>query len=478
MENNKENYSLKKATLIYGVARYSTVVINLIITGILSRLLLPNEYSVVALVSVFSTFFSAISNMGIGTGVIQYKQLVKSDFDDLFTLSFYISLFMGIVFVLMGYPVSLIYNDAVYRNVFLVLSISVFFTSLNAVPDAILLREKCFYSVGIRMIVTTVLSGAVAVGMAFWGGSYYSLLIQMIISSACNAVWNIAKTKVKLKIKINVEAFKLIYRYSSYQFGYNLINYFAQNFDNLVIPKTIGVEALAYYNKSYTLMRYPINLLPHTISPVLHPILSNFQENKEQLFEKYLQVTKILSILGIYITGVCFFFADDLIETLFGTNWGNAVQPFQILSLCIWAQLINAIAGSIYQSLGNTDKMFTSGIIHVGVTMVFTIVGAISKNLIVLSFCVMVSLNIKFFIETFFLVGKCFKKSLFQFYRFFSSDFVNLVLLIIIDYGVSQISIDNSFIALVIKVFISLVAYIFVLCITKQIRYMQIILKK
>ena len=124
MENNKENYSLKKATLIYGVARYSTVVINLIITGILSRLLLPNEYSVVALVSVFSTFFSAISNMGIGTGVIQYKQLVKSDFDDLFTLSFYISLFMGIVFVLMGYPVSLIYNDAVYRNVFLVLSIN------------------------------------------------------------------------------------------------------------------------------------------------------------------------------------------------------------------------------------------------------------------------------------------------------------------------------------------------------------------
>lgn len=470
MANDKE-ISLRKAALIYAIARYSTVIINLLITAVLSRLLLPSEYSIVALVTVFSTLFAAISNMGIGTGIIQFKELDQNDFIDLFSLSFYISIAMAVLFVLLGYPVSHIYNDSAYINVFLVLSISVFFTSLNSVPDAILLREKKFMAVGVRMIVTTTLSGVVAIILAFEGFSYYSLLIQMVIAAAGNAVWNIVSTKLKLKFRFETKAIKIIFKYSSFQFAYNLLNYFAQNLDNLLIPKTIGAEDLAYYNKSYTLMRYPINLLPHAISPVLHPVLSNYQDNKKIIYEKYIQVLKILSILGIYITVVCFFFADDIIRFLFGPNWSQAVLPFRILSLCIWAQLINAIAGSIYQSLGKTDKMFISGSIHVGVTICATLIGALSQNLCILSICVMISLNIKFFIESFFLIRKCFESKLKDFFCFFIPDIINMICLFIVGHGLSCINISNCFISLICKCGICLIVYIIILIFSKQIKY-------
>lgn len=468
-ENN--DISLRKAALIYAIARYSTVIINLIITAILSRLLLPSEYSIVALVTVFSSLFAAISNMGIGTGIIQFKILEKSDFDDLFSFSFYISLLMVVCFIVLGYPISVIYSDSNYVKVFGILSVSVFFTSLNAVPDAILLREKRFMTVGMRMIITTTVSGFVAVILAFLDFSYYALLLQMVISSMGNALWNIKSTRVKLQFRFRTEALRTIFKYSSFQFAYNLLNYFAQNLDNLLIPKTIGAEDLAYYNKSYTLMRYPINLLPHAISPVLHPVLSNYQNDKEVIYIKYIQVLKILSILGIYISIVCFFYADEIIRFMFGPNWSEAVLPFQVLSLCIWAQLINAIAGSIYQSLGKTDKMFISGMIHVGITVIATLLGAFSKNLFILSICIMISLNLKFFVESFFLVKKCFEYSLLKFYLNFVPDLVNFILLFVVGFFSSRIEISNSFVSLVVKCSISLIVYVFILIISKQKKY-------
>ena len=81
---NKE-ISIKKASVLYGTAKYLVIIIQLIITAVLSRILTPADYGVVAIVTIFTTFFSTLSNLGLGTAIMQFQDLNEEQIQDIFT---------------------------------------------------------------------------------------------------------------------------------------------------------------------------------------------------------------------------------------------------------------------------------------------------------------------------------------------------------------------------------------------------------
>jgi PST family polysaccharide transporter len=212
---------------------------------------------------------------------------------------------------------------------------------------------------------------------------------------------------------------KKIKEYSGYDFGYNFINYFARNLDNLVIGKVWGNVPLAQYDKAYRFMLYPIYNFTFVISSVLHPILSENQNNLEYIYQRYLQIVKILSLLGLFISAFCFWSSKEIIILVFGSQWHEAIGCFRWLSLSIWAQMVASSAGAIYKSIGNTKLMFISGIVHVSISVIAIITGILLSNLHIFALCVSVGFIIKFFVEYFFLIKKGFQKEIISFlYRF------------------------------------------------------------
>jgi len=106
--------SIKKAVIINMVSKYSTVIIQLIINAILSRLLLPEEFGVVAVITVFINFFNILSDMGIGAAIIQNKELDDNDNQNIFSFTFYIGIALGIIFIFMSFIIAWIYEDKRY----------------------------------------------------------------------------------------------------------------------------------------------------------------------------------------------------------------------------------------------------------------------------------------------------------------------------------------------------------------------------
>ena len=251
--------------------------------------------------------------------------------------------------------------------------------------------------------------------------------MQSVFSAMIPFVWNLISTRLKFLLRINMTPIRKILNYSMNQFGYNFINMIAQNLDNLLTGKLMGSEQLAYYNKSYTLMRYPVNNIPHVISPVLHPILSNYQNNPEYIYEKYVEITKIISLIGVYCFAIFNGLSEEIVLVMFGKQWGAAVIPVKIFSWCLWAQLVNALAGSIYQRLGKTKEMFQSGIVHVVVTILAIILGALTGSIEGLSIYVMVSLNIKFLVESIYLIKKSFGYSLLNYWKKFVPEMIMMI---------------------------------------------------
>ena len=468
--------SIKKATAIYGVAKYSTIAIQILIAAVLSRILTPKDYGVVAVVTVFTTLFTTLSNIGLGTAVTQFKDLTKNDIQDIFTFSEYFSFALTILFAVIAYPIALFYGDMVYVPIVLMLTISVFFNSMNMVPNAILLREKEFLKVGIRMIVATLGSGIVSIVLAFMGAKYYSLVVQSIVLAFVTFIWNFRSSKLRFKIRFSKEPIKRIKSYSSNQFLYNIANYFAQNLDNLLTGKLMGKEKLAYYNKGYNLMRYPVNNITHVITPVLHPILSDYQHNRRYIYNEFVKIAKVMSLVGVFVTTICFWADTEIIICYYGDQWYDAVEPFKWLCVCMCVQLLNALFGSIYQSIGCTKQMLHSGIIHISISLLAIVVGAYQKNITTLAICVTISMFIKFFIETFLLIKRSFGYSILSFLKNFIPDCLIIAVMFGVTFVIGDFKKMGLWPSLFIKFFICLAVFIILLIVTKQMHYITAVI--
>lgn len=471
-------YSVKKAALINAMGKYSKVVIALIINAILARILSAEDYGIVAVITVFSTLFTTISDMGFGTAVIQNKDLDKDDIDNIFSFSVLIALVLMLIFVICSYPISLFYEDRIYISLGLMLSVSLFFNALNMVPNGILNREKRFISIAVRTVVVYLGSAIITIILAILGLRYYALAIQAILTSFFTYIWNAITTKPRFKLKFSMKSVKKVINYSGYQFAFNVVNYISRNLDNLLTGKFMGNAELGYYNKAYTLMLYPVNNLAGVVSPVLHPILSDYQKELDIIYKKYIKVVKLLAVIGVFVEGVCIVAAPELIRIMYGNYWKKSIACFQLLSFAIITQMINASTGAIFQAIGKTKLLFITSCANTSITVIAIIVGVfVGKNITFLSGCVAIAYLFHFITAFYIMMKYGFG---YKFGKFIKEISINIIMLIVVVIAalIYPFTIPNTFVSLMIKgIYMSLI-YCVCMYVTKEYKILKILLKR
>lgn len=461
--------SLKQAAIINAASKYATVIINLLLTAILARILTPEDYGVVAVTTVFTNFFSIFADMGIGTAVIQNKELTKNDTDNIFSFTIKQGIVLMLCFAVFSVPLSMFYKNSVYIQIGLLLAVSLFFSTVNMVPNALLMKDKKFISVGIRTIVVAIGSGLIAVLLAFAGLGYYALVMQSLISSVTIFVWNYVGTRPKFKLHYGKESLEKIKRFSSFQFGFSFVNYFSRNADNLLISKFMGEAALGFYDKAYKLMLYPVNYLTHAITPVMHPILSDYQDNKRFIYEKYMSVLKILSLLGIFIAPFCFCASEEIILIMFGDQWLMAVPCFEFMALAIWAQMLMSTTGSVYQSVGKTDLLFVTGSVTAVMTVSGILLGIVQGDITAVARNIMISYNLQFVFVFYFVIKKALEQNIWAFYKKLLPDLVAMIVMILAGVALDDmIHMDSLLIFAMIKFVATSVMYVIYLLGSKR----------
>lgn len=130
--------SLKKEFLsgvfYTAVAKYSGIVISLIVSSILARLLTPQEFGVVGVATVIIAFFNILGDIGIGPAVIQHKELTDRDLSSIHTFTTYTGLVLGAFFFLSADIIADIYEDNKLVGICRLLSLSIVFTCWGIVP--------------------------------------------------------------------------------------------------------------------------------------------------------------------------------------------------------------------------------------------------------------------------------------------------------------------------------------------------------
>lgn len=471
--------SLKKAALINAASKYTSIIFSIVFSMILARILTPEDYGIVAVTTVFTNFFSIFADMGISAGIIQNKKLTQDDNASIFSLTLILGLFLGALFCVFSFLIADFYQDDVYVPIGFLLGFSLLGSTLNIVPEALLLKDKRFVMLAKRNVVIPFLSSLVTVGLAFCGWKYYALVMQSILTIWVTFGVNIFTTHKDYGLYmyhgVTWQGMHKIFGYSLYQFLFGFINYFARNLDNLLIGRVWGEAALGYYDKAYRLMCYPNNSLTNVIAPVLQPILSDYQDDKRYIYEKYIKLLKFLSLIGVFLSLYCYFSASDIIAFLFGPQWAPAVPCFEMLALAVWAQLQLTSTGSIFQSAGSTKMLFFSGSINTLITGTAIIIAILYGNLWSLSRNVMLAFNIEFFITMYLLIYRCLEQPYLTFLKKFVPEIFLSILLYVSGYYLQSHLPDHILFSLISRFIIFAVLFILFCVIFHQFGYLRLL---
>ncbi|MCF2491094.1 lipopolysaccharide biosynthesis protein [Dyadobacter sp. CY347] len=409
---------IRKGTVIVFISRYSGVLIGILINSSLARLLSPSEFGVLGVVTVFITFFNILSDIGIGSGIVQNQNLDSRDTSDIFKLSVLLSITLAIAFFLFSYLIADFYSNKEYIKICQLLAINLFFSSIAVVPRNLLIKARAFKVTGLIDTCTALFTGIFAIFLALNNFSYYSMIWRSIVSSVIVFSLYYIFSGLKLQSKISLVGIRKIAGYSSYQFAFNFINYFSRNLDNILIGKYMGNASLGVYGQAYQLMIYPIAYLTNVITPVLHPILAKFQDNKPVIFQEYTKVAGVLATLGFPISIFIFFAADEIIITLLGRQWLEVIPILKILSFSVWLQMILSSSGSIFQAAGRTDLLFLSGFLSAVLTIASILFGIFYfKSLSVTATLLVVSYYVNFIQAFYLLISIVLKSSLWTFFK-------------------------------------------------------------
>lgn len=469
---------LKSGIFVTFIAKYSNVFAQLIINSILARILLPKEFGIITIIQVFISFFNILGDMGIGPAIIQNKTLEEKDMSDIFKFSIFGAVVLAIGFCLFSFFVAFFLENDIYIKLCCFLSISVFFSICNIVPNALIYKRQNFRLAGSINIIVNVFVGIITITLAFNGWSYYSLVMDSILKSFFMFILTFKFSRIKIKKGYSSKSIKKIKHYSSYQFMFNFINYFSRNLDNILIGKFFGDVALGYYDKSYKLMLYPVQNLTNVITPVLHPVLSEYQDNTEVIYEAYMKVVKVLAYIGIFVSVYCFFSSREIIRIMYGPKWDASIHTFRILSISIVIQMVLSSIGSIFQATGYVNKLFSTGVVSACFTITAIVTGVVIKSIPLLAAGIVVAFVLNFMQCFYVLITQVFKKS-FGAFLFSLRNVIVIGAIMVAGYLVtSPIYIDNVLISAIVKFIIGVITYSIGLFITKEYKLLKSIISK
>ncbi len=418
--------SFKKAALINASSRYLNIIIYIVFNAIASRLLTPEEYGIFAVTTIFTTFFSKIYDSGFGAAIIQDKGLQRNDVCSIHTFMCYVGLALALAFAALGAPISAIYKNSAYIRICMVLAVGIFFNTVSIVPYSYLLREKRFFHTAALDVAGGFFSYAIALVLVFAGFKYYALAAQVVIQAFIKFTSSKLLTGISARRKIDKRPLRRVLPFTLYELGSMIINYFELNLDNILVSLTMGSTMLGYYNKSYTLSRYPVSAVAGAVSPVLHPVLSDYQSNPEEMYRKYIRFLLCVSTVAIAVASCCFGAAREIILILYGGQWEACVPSFRYLTMCIYPVFMMSGNIGIYKSLGRTDLLFRAVVINAAVTTLASLVGVLMGSIETVALCVCIANWSNMFMTLFILNRFGFKSAYLEFWRHFLPDLIAL----------------------------------------------------
>jgi O-antigen/teichoic acid export membrane protein len=353
----------------------ATKTLQFAVSVALARLLSPDDFGLIGMVLVLTGFAAAIADLGLGAAIVQRE----APSDETLSSAFWLSLGAGgaltIAVILTAPLIAAFYGHVQLRLLTAVMAFSLLLGSLSVVQSALLQKSldfrKRFRIEGLSISISAV----TALALALTGAGVGSLVALSPSETAARAavMWRLVPWRPGATF--NASAAKELLAFGRHLVGFNVVVYWAQNVDKLLIGRQLGSAALGIYSIADRSMRVPLTNVTATTGTVMFPALAALRNDVDAVRRAYLRANRMIAFLTFPMMLGLSVLAEPLVLLIYGEKWRAAVGIVQLLCFAGLAQSAYNTAGWIFLSRGRSDILFRLGLLSMLVRIVGVLIG-------------------------------------------------------------------------------------------------------
>lgn len=330
---------------------------------VLARLLSPEDYGSIALVTIFISVAQVIVNSGFGQALVQKKESDELDVNSVFYTSLGISLVAYAVLFFAAPYVAAYYETPELRLVLRVLAINLILYSINAVQSAELYKQMRF-NISCRVaLITTVVSAAVGISLAFGGWGVWALVGSSILGNVAGVLARAFYISWHPRLMFSVERLKPLFRFGGKMLATSLVNTTFNNLYGILIGKFYTKADLAFVNKGQNLPQMLTSNINAAVIEVAFPALVQLQDDRPRLCHAMRRLLRISFFIVCPCMALMAGLAEQMILFLYGEKWLSCVPYVQIVCASAMVGPLNAVAGMSIVAIGRSDVTLRLAII-------------------------------------------------------------------------------------------------------------------
>ena len=351
-------------------------IIHFVVSLILARLLMPEDFGIVALLGVFVSVSNIFIDSGFSNALIQRKVIDEIDCSSVFYLNVMVSILIYSIVFLCSPFVAQFYQMPQLTPLLRILSIQIIIMSFNCVQQALLVRQMKFrYNFYIGIFSVTI-SSLVGIVMAYSGWGVWSIVYIQIVAQLCTGIGLWTFVAWRPHWLFSWKRIKYLFSYGSRILGGSIINVLYNNIYNLVIGKRYSPSDLGFYNRGQLLPTTIIDTASTSFNSVLFPVLSSVQDDKVRYKSFIRRSSKMTAFIVFFLAAFMCAFAPQIIRFLLGEKWLPAVPFMCIVCVTVCVNPLIVINQTICTSLGRSDYFMRTTFISKFLSILIIIWGA------------------------------------------------------------------------------------------------------
>lgn len=311
--------------------QFGQQLINFAVSVVLARLLLPEEFGLIGMISVFVGVGNALLNAGLTNSLIRSKELDQGDYSTVFFFNLFASIIIYLIIYFSAPLIADFYDQPILISIVRLYCISFIIAAFMAVQKARMTKKMDFKTQTIISLPSLIIGGGVGIAMAFMGYGVWSLVWNQLVAQSIRSIQFWLYSGWKPSRIFDISKFK-----EHFDFGYKitLSNLISKIFDNsylIIIGRFFAASQVGFYTRAETMKNLPVQNISLALNRVTYPLFASIQEDNLRLKNVYKKLMKMVVFVVAPVMIFSAVLAEPVFRFLLTEKWLPAVPYFQIL---------------------------------------------------------------------------------------------------------------------------------------------------
>lgn len=381
--------SLRNGFLIALASANASMVITFVTSIFLARLLTPHEIGIFSIAYVFAGLLRTIREMGLGSYIVQERELTPERFRTAFGISIVIAAATAAILAgLAGYAGEFYREPGVTEAIY-VIAASFLLVPFGATTMSYLRREQRFMDLAVIWTTSTLIQSIASVALAWLGFGFMSLAWSSLIGILASVLLVLFYRPKFIPWLPALSEWRRVLSFSSFVSASSLINYVNHSASDLVLGRMLNVSSVAIFNRANSLSEMIGPVLLSAANTVSLPYFAEKGRQGKDLLAAYLRTTSLLATLSVPVYLVMLIVADPLVRVLFGEQWLASIVVLKWLCLAAILRTPVSLSTNLLTAIGEVRQLFILDVKSLLIKLVLVVLGALhGLEAVAIAYCV------------------------------------------------------------------------------------------